>query len=182
MGRRGCLRGVGVVLIGLLLCCAGGYLFGLPVLQDRLRDDMANAFSTEVSDQITGQLPAGQVVQAGEYRISVAAIQDRIEANLGESNIDQFSIRTEGQDIFLRVGTTGQSVEYRGTPGAENGRFVMNDMRGGGGFVDWFMSADALGSAVEMAVNRTMQNQGLQVTSAQIMGDDLILETQETTP
>lgn len=172
---------MGVVLIGLLVCCAAGYFVGLPALQENVRDDIADALSTEVSEQVSVQLPDGQVIEAGTYRISIVDIENQIEANLGQGTVEELSIRADGQEIVFTVGSGGQSIEYRGTPDVENGDLVMRNMQGGG-VLDWFLPADTLGDSIEMAVNTIFGQQGLEITSLRLEGDELVLEAEETAP
>jgi hypothetical protein len=180
MRRRGCLWGVGSVLGLLLICCALGWFVAIPRVQDNIRDELADNLATNVATQITAQLPSGQQLEAGEYVISIAGIEDQITQHFDQASVDDLSISTSGNRLVVTLDTGGQAVEYSGVPVAENGHLEMTDMTGNNDFAGFFLPAGKLGDAVEKGVNDYFASQNVQIDAIQLAGDELIVQTSAT--
>lgn len=176
MRRRGCLIGVGGVFLSLVLCCGLGYFVLLPWLHDAVETEVTTLLSTEVADVIDRQVPDGADVSAGEYRVSLSSIHERVTGGTDNLQVEGFILRGEGQDIVLGFEVTDASAEYRFTPEVtSDGRLQLTNMRGEGGIVQQMLAPEALGGAIENSVNNYLDARGLVIQDVAVEGDELVL-------
>ena len=173
MRRRGCLTAVGAMFGLLLLCCIVGWFFGIPRLRDTLSDELSDELSTQVAIQLDA---SGIDLAAGTYTLSVADLQQQIDANLDSSTTSDFviSVDPNGMDVNFTSGT--QEFGYSGVPVALDGKLVMDDMSVNNDALGWFMPADRLGETIEDGINNYFAAQNLQIESIEL-GDDTITFT-----
>ncbi|HWV24628.1 MAG TPA: hypothetical protein VNZ58_10605 [Thermomicrobiales bacterium] len=158
-----------IILCGLL------YFVGLPRFQDRLRDDLGDQLSTQVSRQIDTQI-SGVKLQPGEYRLSLAELQQQMNANNDNDQISGFDVRGDGDEIVLRIRASGQDLEYRGVPEIVDGQLRMTDMTSTSGVLDFFLPPDKLGQAIDHGVNSYIDAQGLTLQDVRIEANDLVFD------
>lgn len=171
MRRRGCLIGAGGLFGLLLLCCVVGYFVGIP----RFRDSIGEGISESVSTEVAGQIGTGQV-GPGSYTITVADLQEQLEARVDVQNVEDLGVSITPQGLTLAFSTNGQQVGYSGIPVAQNGQFVMNDMTVDNDGLAFFLPADKLGESIESGVNNYFSAQGLAIGSLQLGEDEITVE------
>jgi hypothetical protein len=169
--RRACL----VLVIGIVglcvLACAGGYFVALPRARDRARDDVRDAFSTEVAAQIPR---TNGSVKPGSYTLTQAELQQDLLANLSSSRVNDIAIAISPTGI--RFGVTadgGQETTYTGVPVAEAGKLKMTQMDTSSGVLELVFPADDLGKAIEDSVNGYLAENNLTLSSL-TLGDGKI--------
>src|SRR5690606_2950551 len=128
--RRGCLIGIGGVMLALVLCCVLGWFVLLPRFHDAVEREMTTVLSTEVADAIVAQVPGGASVDPGEYRISLAELERRASGGSDNLQIEGVEIRGDGNELVLGFSAGNAGAEYRFTPQAVGGRLELTDMRG----------------------------------------------------
>lgn len=180
MRRRGCLLSFTTIIGLLVLCCVLGWFVALPRVQNQVRDDLSDALTTQVANQFEAQLPAGVNLEPGQYTISLASLEDEVAGQMSDQTFDAFRIYSEGQDLVLSVGSSGQTFEYRGTPGVSaSGELVMDNMSATNDVFEFVLPPDKLGDAIEGAVNRYVGAQGLRLTDVRIEGNQLVFDLAE---
>lgn len=175
MRRRGCLIGIGGVMLALVLCCVLGWFVLLPRFHDAVEREMTTVLSTEVADVIVAQVPGGASVDAGEYRISLAELERRASGGSDNLQIEGVEIRGDGNELVLGFSAGNAGAEYRFTPQAVGGRLELTDMRGDGGVVEQLLAPEALGGAVENSVNAYLDANDLILSDVYLDGDELVL-------
>lgn len=178
MRRRGCLFGCSGVVLVVLVICGLLYFVGLPRFQDRLRNELSDSLSTQVARQIDSQI-SGAKLRPGEYRLSLGMLQREMNASNDDDQISGFDIRSQGDEIVLRVGMSGQNLEYRGVPTIVDGRLHMADMTSTSGALDFFLPPDKLGQAVDKGINAYIEKQGMSLRDVRIEGSDLVFDVEE---
>jgi hypothetical protein len=174
--RRGCLIGIGGVMLALVLCCVLGWFVFLPRFHDAVEREMTTLLSTEVADAIVAQVPDGASVDPGEYRISLAELQRRASGGSDNLQVEGVEIRGEGDELVLGFSAGNAGAEYRFTPVAtSDGRLELTNMRGEGGVVQQLLAPEALGGAVENSVNTYLDANNLVLTDVYLEGDELVL-------
>lgn len=171
MRRRGCLIGLGGSFGLLLLCCVVGYFVGIP----RFRDSVGDGISEAVSTEVAGQIGTGQI-GPGTHRLSVADLQRQLATQVSGENVEDLGISVTPQGLSLSFSANGQQIGYSGTPVAQNGQFVMNDMTVDNDALAFFLPADKLGDAIESGVNNYFAAQGLSIGSLQLGEGEITLE------
>jgi len=169
--RRGCLIAVGGFFGLILLCCVVGYFIGIPRFRDSVGDGISEAISTEVSEQIG----AGQI-QPGTYTLSVGDLQRQLETQLDSQNVEDFGISVNPKGLSVSFTTNSQDIGYSGTPVAQNGELVLNDMTVDNDVLGFILPADKLGDAIETGVNDYFAAQGLEIESLQLGNDEITVE------
>ena len=175
--RRGCLFGVGGVLLLLLVCCLLGWFVAIPRIQDDIRDQLADNLATNVASQMSSRIPAGHQLEPGQYTISVTDIEREIAQNFNQTQVDSLAISAANGELRLTVESGGRSFSYSGVPVAENGELVMRDMRADNDVASFFLPAGKLGDAIEQGVNQYFATQNLDISGLQLNGDDIVVET-----
>ena len=168
MRRRGCLIGIGGFLGLLLLCCGVGYFVGIPQFRDQIGQGIAETVSTEVA----GQIGTDQI-GPGTYTLSVGDLQQQLATKVSGQNVEDLGISVTPQGLTLSFSTSGQQIGYSGTPVAQNGQLVLNDMTVDNDALGFVLPADKLGESIESGVNDYFAAQGLSIESLQL-GDDEI--------
>jgi hypothetical protein len=164
-------------ILGLCVVCAGlGYFVGLPRVRDGLRDGVADFGATEVAEVFS--TPAN--VSAGRYVLTEADINARIrEENPDAQNIDDWIVELTPQGYEIGFRASGDDVTYSGNMVAENGRLKVTDSAADASFFEWFFSADAMGDALEKAVNRWLDANNLQLTDVELGDGQVTLVTEQ---
>ena len=171
MRRRGCLIGIGSLFGLLLLCCGVGYFVGIPQVRDQIGEGISETVSTEVA----GQIGAGQVAP-GTYTLSVGDLQRQFASRVAGQNVEDLGLSVTPQGLTLSFSTNGQQIGYSGTPVAQNGQLVLNDMTVDNDALGFFLPADKLGEAIEAGVNNYFAAQGLSIQSLQLGNDEITFE------
>lgn len=176
MRRRGCLIGIGGILLSIVLCCGLGYFVALPRFHEAVEREVTTVLSTEVSQVMDQQIPDAGNASAGTYRMSLDELQQRITSGTDNLQVEGLVLRGEGEDIVLGFAVTDASAEYRFTPVATSGgELELTNMRGDGGIVEQVLAPEALGSAIENSVNSYLDANGLVLQDVAIEGDELVL-------
>lgn len=176
MRRRGCLVGVGGVLVALILCCALGYFVALPRLHQQVEDEVGRVLSTEVARRIDEQAPNVGNVAAGEYRISLSDVEREISSGSENLRVEGMNLRADGDDLVVRFAISDASSEFRFTPQVTpEGYLRMADAGGDGGFLEQLLGPESLGNAIEASVNDYLQANGLYLQDVTLADNDLVL-------
>lgn len=177
--RRGCFIAV-IGVFGLCLVASGlVYFVGLPRFQDGARDEIRDAISTEVAQQIPS---TGGTADPGTYTLSEAELQQGLAENFDVQNVDNVLIQiTPAGLAFILDANSGDDVTYSGVPVAVNGRLEMTNMESNEGIFDFIFPADELGKAIEDAVNNYLEQNNLQVDSVELIDGELTLVTVAST-
>jgi hypothetical protein len=163
------------VFVALLVCCAAGWFLALPRFHDQIEDDLSRVLSTEVAREIDAQAPSAGV-QAGEYRISMADVQDRILTGTENLTLEGLVVRSEGDQIVLGFDIQNADATYRFTPRVSpEGYLDMSDIEGDGGIVRRLLGPESVGNAIETSVNNYLQANGLYLQDVVVEGDDIVL-------
>ena len=174
--RRGCLWGVGIVLILLVLCAALGWFIAIPNIRDDIRDELADNLATNVASQLSARIPAGGQLDPGEYVISVAEIENEIARNFNQTSVDSLAISAVDGELQLTVESGGQSFSYTGVPTAQSGELVMTDMQATNDVASFFLPAGKLGEAIEQGVNGYFAAQNLVIDDIRLAGDEIVVQ------
>lgn len=177
MRPRGCLLSIGVLALLVLLCCAVGFFFGLPRVQDSIADGISEGLSTEVAQHIasSGVTPG----EPGTYTISMTELEQEMQAGGNTDNVDDITFTAQNGELELSFGSQGQSFDYSGVPVAQDGRFELTDVSTtGGGFLERLFPADKLADAVEGGINSYFEAQGLRIVNVTAENDELVIETE----
>lgn len=164
-------------LLGLCVVCAGlGYFVGLPRVRDGLRDGVADFGATEVAQIFS--TPAN--VSAGSYTLTEDEINARIqEENPDAQNIDDWIVELTPQGYTVGFRTSDRDVTYSGNLVAEDGRLKVTDSEADASFFEWVFSADAMGDALERAINSWLTANNLQLTDVQLSDGEVTLVTEQ---
>lgn len=173
MRRRGCLIAVGAMAGLLLVCCALVWFLGIP----RLRDNIADTLSDELSTQVASQLetPGGDL-PPGTYTLSVEDLQDQLEESIDESTASDFGISVSPSGIEIGFTSGTQDFGYSGMPVARDGRLAIDDMTVDTDFLGWIMPADRVAEIIEDGINEYFIAHDLEIESI-LLGDDEITFT-----
>ena len=171
MRRRGCLIALAGFAGLVLLCCVLAWFVGIPQLRDNIADDLSDELSTEVANQMpadaSGDLPPGT------YTLSIADLRAQIEQDLDDAGAQDFdmSVDETGMSISFTSGT--QEFGYSGTPVAQDGRLVMENMEVDNDVLGWILPADRLGETIEDGINQYFEAQGLDIESIELGNDEI---------
>lgn len=177
MRRRGCLIAVGSLFGLLLLCCVLGWFVGIPRFRDSVEGSLSDSISTEVSEQIAGQVGPADA-GPGTYTISVADMQRQLQSTLNSQNIDDIDIAVDANGMSIAFVSGGQRIGYNGVPTAQDGRLVMEDMTVDNDALGFVLPADRLGDAIEAGVNGYFDAQGLDITNLSLGNDEIEIVTE----
>jgi hypothetical protein len=173
--RRGCFIAVIGVLGLCLVACGFGYFVGLPRFQDNARDEIRDAISTEVAQQIPS---TGGTAEPGTYTLNESELQEGLAENLDVQNVDNLLVQITPTGLAFVIDTdSGTDVTYSGFPVAANGRLEMTNMESSEGFLDFLFPADELGKAIEDAVNTYLAQNNLQLDAVELADGELTLVT-----
>lgn len=175
MRRRGCLITVGTLFGLLLLCCVVGWFAGIPRLRDSVEGDLSDSISTEVSEQIAGQIGPADA-GPGRYAISVADMQEQLRSTLNSRNIEDIDIAVDSRGMSISFVSGGQRIGYSGVPTARDGELVMENMTVDNDVLGFLLPADGLGDAIESGVNGYFDAQGLDIGSLDLTTDAIEVE------
>jgi hypothetical protein len=176
MRRRGCLIGVGGILVSIILCCALGYFVALPRFHDQIEEELTQVLSTEVAREIDSQVASAGSVQAGTYRMSVEDMQREIMGGSDNLTVEGLFLRAEGEEIVLGFEVENADAQFRFTPRVTpEGYLDMSEISGTGGIVKAFLGPDSIANAVETSVNNYLQANGLFLEDVRVEGDELVL-------
>ena len=173
--RRGCFIFVIGVLGLCLVACGFGYFVGLPRFQDSVSDDVHDAISTEIAQQIPS---TGGTAEPGTYSFNESEIQEGLAENVDLQNAGNLLVQFTPTELEFTFDVDGgNDVTYSGVPVAVNGRLEMANMESSEGFFDFFFPADELGNAIEDAVNTYLAQNNLQVDAVELANGELTIVT-----
>ncbi|MCC6791532.1 MAG: hypothetical protein IT336_07610 [Thermomicrobiales bacterium] len=176
--RRGCFIVVIGMLVLCLVACGAGYFIGLPRFQESARNEIRDAISTEVAQQIPS---IDGSAEPGSYTLNEAELQEGLAQNFDVQSVDNLQIRITPTAIeFVLDADGGEDISYTGVPVAVNGRLEMTNMESSEGFFDFFFPADELGRAIEEAVNTYLSQNGLQVDAIELADGEMTIVTVAT--
>jgi hypothetical protein len=154
--RRGCLFGVGGVLVLCLVACGLLYFVGLPRIQDRIADDFEEGVATVVADAAPG---------SGTFVITEEALNDKLSDDVENSDVVA-EITPNGISIDLSIEESGdREVGYSAVPVVEDGKFALTDVEAHDGFMERFLPKNKLADAVEDGVNGVLAENNLELTN-----------------
>lgn len=172
MRRRGCLISLGAIAGLLLICCVLGYFVAIPRLRDSVSDSITEQLSTEVADQLAP--PSGNL-EAGTYTLSVADLQQQIDANTDSSSETNFGILVTPNGMTIDFDSGSQTFGYTGVPVVRNGKVELDDMQVDNEALGWIMPADRVASIIENGINDYVSSQGMQVESLELGDNEITL-------
>jgi hypothetical protein len=166
-----------IVLGGFLglcvLCVIAGYFVALPRAQDALQEDMEEAMATYVVPNIAGQ---GVTPEAGTYTLSEEDVNREIQA--GDASVEDLVVNITPGIIEMQFGQQGQALTYEASATVENGQLVLtNDSMDG--LPDWIISADTFSTAIENGINDYLEQNGLALTSVELLDGEMVFATAE---
>ena len=178
MQRRTWLIGISSILGLCILSCIAIFFIFVPSLRDDIQIEVADAVGTEVSRQ----LPAtpGQQLPPGEYTITQEALQASLRENVEGESVDDVVIRINTTGIEAGFTSRGREAIYTGTPAAENGRFVLQDVDTNSGFLGYLLPAGDFADAVETAINRYLDENALRLENIRLDTGEMVLVTSAT--
>jgi hypothetical protein len=123
-----------------------------------------------LSTEVARQLPAtpGRGVAPGDYQITEQELQERLSNSADSGNVERIVVHLTPAGIEIGLDSRGRSFSYTGVPVAENGLLVMRDMSVDNGLLGFFLTPDALGNAIEDAVNDYLADNGLRLAALQL--------------
>jgi hypothetical protein len=157
--------GIGFVFV-CILCCALTFVVGLPRLRDGFEESVRDAVATEVAAQLPGT--------PGTTTITAESLQASLRQSADD---DDIIVVITPSGLELGVSNRGQEVTYTGLPIAVNGRFEMQNMDSNSSVLDFFLSPDDMGNAIEEAVNGYLAANGLRLESVELIDGAMILTT-----
>lgn len=171
MRRRGCLMTIGIFAGLILICCGLAWFVGVP----RLRDNIADTLSDELSTQVASQLD-GVTTTTGTKIIDVAELERTLQDNLNTQNVDDVQISVDPNGLSFSFKSNDQEIGYSGTPVVENGKLKMENMKVNNGFLGFFMPADKLGDAIANGINAYFAEQNQEIQSLTLGDDEITFE------
>jgi hypothetical protein len=160
-----------------LLCCVLGWFVAIPQIRDSATEELSDALSTEVANQMPAD--AGGDLAPGTYTLSIADLSAQVEQGFDESGAEDFdmSVDENGMSISFTSGT--REFGYSGTPVAQDGRLVMENMEVGNDFLGWLLPADRLGETIEDGINQYFEAQGLVIDEIELGNDEITFTVSE---
>lgn len=174
--KKGCLIGTVGLLALCLVGCGLGFFVGLPRIRENAREELRDAISTEVANQI----PAGSsgVAEPGSYTFTAAELQRSLAESFQTSTIDDIVIRIDASGIAFGFKTSGgRETTYSGLPIAENGRLKMTKMDATDSILDFVIPATDLGKAIEDAVNNYLAANNLKIDTLTLTEGEITFDT-----
>lgn len=174
MRRRGCLIAVGGMFGLLALCCVVGWFVGVPRLRDSVSEGITDELSTQVASQLDN-VPGS--LDPGTYTLSVADLRQQIDANLDSSTASNFDMSVDPQGIAISFESNSQRVGYAGTPVAQDGRLVIEDMTVDNDVLGFFLPADRAAGIIEDSINGYFAARDLEIESIDLGNDEITFTT-----
>jgi hypothetical protein len=158
----------------LLICCILGWFIGIPRLQDNIADEISKELSTEVANQLDTN---GTNLPAGTHTVSVAELQNQIDANMDDSSASDFGISVDANGIEVGFTSGTQDFSYSGMPVARDGELVIEDMEVSEGWLGRIMPADKVANLIEDGINDYFAARGQRIESIQLGDDEITFTT-----
>ncbi len=172
--RRGCLFGIGAVLLLCVVTLGLGIFVALPRVRDAVRDSAAEALATEIAVQ----LPPAATPSAATYVIREDALNANLRQRVAGLDIaDEITVTITPAYLQLRLVANERATTYTGRAAAAGGRLEVTDMTADGMYA-FFLSASAAASILEDAVNGYLAAQRLQLTDVTLGEGILTLQVQ----
>jgi hypothetical protein len=170
--RRGCLFGVGGVLVLCLVTCGLLYFVGLPRIQDRVADDFEDGVSTVVAEGIANAAPG-----SGTMVITEEQLNDKLSDDVENSDVVS-EITPAGISIELNLEESGdRNIGYSALPIAQDGQLVLTEVEANDGVMERFLPKVKLADAVEDGVNGVLAEHNLQVVDVTLGDGEMTLTT-----
>lgn len=167
--RRGCLIGIGALLLLCLGVGALGWFVGLPALRGGLRDGIADGIATAVVQRLPATPGVG--VAPGTYTITERELQASLLANSGgraatpAAGDADLLVRLTPAGVEIGVSSQGQDARYRGRLAAADGRLVLPDLTVDNDALALFLPPSDLARAIADGVNRHLAANDLRLQS-----------------
>lgn len=176
-GRRKWLLIISGALLGACVICGLLVVFvAMPRIRDGLQDNIESAISTEVARQMPAA--ADGSVAPGTYVLTAASLEESLRASGNDSTETENAIvRINSRQIEIGLDAQGQEAIYTGVPTVVNGDLDMQQMEATSRVLEFILSPDALGDAIERPVNEYLAANNLQLESVTLEEGQLRLTT-----
>ncbi|MER3439498.1 MAG: hypothetical protein C4346_18965 [Chloroflexota bacterium] len=172
--RRGCLFGIGAVLLLCVVTLGLGIFVALPRARDAVRDSAAEALATEIALQ----LPPVATPSAATYVLREDALNASLRQRVAGLDIaDEITVTITPAYLQLRLVANERATTYTGQVAAAGGRLDVTNMTAEGMY-EVFLSASTAASLVEEAMNGYLAAQRLQLTDITLGDGILTLQVQ----
>jgi hypothetical protein len=168
--RRGCLFGVGGVLVLCLVACGLLYFVGVPRIQDRVASDFEEGVSTVVAEGLANAAPG-----AGTMVITEEHLNDKLSDDVENSDVVS-QITPAGISIELNLEEGGdRDIGYSAVPMAQGGQLVLTEVEANDGVMERFLPKEKLADAVEDGVNGVLAEHNLQLVDVTLGDGEMTL-------
>lgn len=161
--RRGCLLGVGALLL-----CLGvgalGWFVGLPAVRDGVREGIEEGVATEVALRLPATPGAG--VAPGAYRVTQEQLQERLRANTRNAAGTPEAAAGDN-DVVVRLSPAGveAGISLHGQNAVDDGRLAVDDMKNDNAGPALFLPPDDLARDIADSVNAHLAANALRLQS-----------------
>lgn len=170
--RRGCLFGVIGLLAACLIICGVGYFVYLPRARDSIARDVKEGVGTAIAQYI-----ATPAVGPGTYTITANSLSSQLTDQAKDFGVDKVTVEIHQTGLKLGLHLSNSDLNYTGQPAAENGQFVVHNVKADNGGASFLLPADKLAGAISDGVNGVLNAQGLALTGLHLGEGAMTLTT-----
>lgn len=175
MGLRKVLFIIGGATFACLLICVAVFFIGLRAARDSVHDDVANAVSSAISQQIAAVPRSNDPITIDISGEDIAR-QVAFQYNDDGLDINDIVVRFVSPDqVELGIDASGRDILYTATLGVENGELIVTNVDGNIRAVTFLLPGGRVGDALETGVNNALSAENLTLESLQVLGDRLRL-------
>lgn len=175
MGLRKVLLIIGGATFACLLICVAVLLIGLRAARNSVHDDVANAVSSAVAQQIAA-VPRSNEPITIEITAEDIARQVTLQYEDDGMEIDDMVVEFLAPDqMIIGLSPEGRDIKYTATLAVEDGELVVTDIEGNIRAVTFLLPEGRVGDAIEVGVNDVLFAQNFVLESVTVTQDRLRL-------
>ncbi|MFL5760689.1 MAG: hypothetical protein ACJ789_13255 [Thermomicrobiales bacterium] len=173
MLRRGCLLGVGGLLVICFLACGLGYFVGLPKIQNNIADNFQDGIATVVATSV-----ADANASPGQLIITERQLNEKLNADVENGDVaTQITESGVSLELNYRDDRT-DPIRYSALPTIdENGHLELTDVAASEGFMERLLPKDKFANAIEDGVNSVLDENNLMLADIELTDGELTLTT-----
>ncbi|MGI8484121.1 MAG: hypothetical protein ACR2OU_07650 [Thermomicrobiales bacterium] len=143
-----------------------------------MRDSIGDRVSNELSTQVANQLGrSGVALQPGTHVLSVADLQQQMEASGFLGNDTQVTLAVSPTGLTVSIDSNGQTIGYTGVPAARNGKLVIDDLTSDNDVLGFILPSDKMATAIEKGANGYFAAQGLEISDLTLGNGTITFDT-----
>ena len=171
-------------LVLCVICLGAGYFAGLPWVQDRVSNEVADTVEGKVARSMSSREVSRNriVVNANELDINNTVFSSDVAINVTNDGTEISGFSTDITEDRIRVvGGDPDDLAYTAVPTVENGRIVLTDVEAGPGrwhIITLLLPEDAFASGLEDGINRALAAKGLRAVDVRLGDGTMTIETE----